>query len=64
MVTRKRTVEYFNREEQAKRALKRYGSGYAVRQHPKWKTWDVVKVSKSKPTKKASVGFPRLAFRF
>jgi uncharacterized protein YllA (UPF0747 family) len=66
MVTQKRTVHFFNEETEARRALKKYGKGYEIRQHPKWHTWDVVKVIKTKPTKKrvTGFGFPRPNFRY
>jgi len=52
----KRTVEFYNRKEQAEKALKKYGKGYVVRQHPKWKTWDVAKVIRKKPKQNSLFG--------
>lgn len=56
----KRTVLYFNRESEARKALKKYGKGYAVRQHPKWHTWDVVKVIPKRRKPGYGFGIPRL----
>jgi len=64
MKTQKRTVQYFNKEAEARKALKKYGKGYEVRRHPKWHTWDVVKVIKTKPKRTGGFGFPRPYFSF
>jgi len=56
MTVQRRTVEYFNREEEARKALKKYPKGYEVRRHPKWHTWDIVKKVKIKK-RQSSYGF-------
>lgn len=52
---------FYNRESEARNALKHYDSKkYTVRQHPKWKTWDVVKINK---TKRSSAGTRIFGYR-
>jgi hypothetical protein len=47
----RRTIVYFRTEAEALKELKKYnklGGRFEVRRHPKWKTWDVVKVIRTR----------------
>ena len=57
MGIKQETLSFHNNKEQAEKSLEKYKKSYGqegkyiIRKSPRWRTWDVIKVSKTKPRK-------------